>query len=317
MESDAILITDGRYTVQVKAQCPDYSIEIAPGSGGYSEALKKVLANLQTVSTLGYDDSDLTVSRLKALRSVSPKQIRWMSASGVVEKLRFVKDAGEIALMGDAIRVAERAFDTVRGMFKEGVRERDFAIELEFTMRKLGADSPSFDTIVASGPNGALPHYHAGERAFEAGDLVTIDWGAQVNGYCSDITRTVAIPGKSIDPKLREIYNIVQRAKIASVAACKSGASGKSIDTVARDIISEAGFGDAFSHSLGHSLGIITHDGVTLSQRAAKVKLTPGVVTTVEPGIYMDGLGGVRIEEDVLVTEGGSVVLTTADDEMM
>jgi Xaa-Pro aminopeptidase len=219
--------------------------------------------------------------------------------------------------MRNAIHVAQEAFDSVRNLLKPGIKERYFAIELEFIMRKLGADSPSFDTIVASGPNGALPHYHAGEREFEAGDLVTIDWGANVSGYCSDITRTVPIPGKAVDPKLREIYNIVQQAIIAAIAACKPGANCKAVDSVARDIITEAGYGEQFSHSLGHSLGIITHDGITLSQRAAKVKLAPGVVTTVEPGIYIEGLGGVRIEEDVLVTAEGPLVLTRGDDAEM
>jgi Xaa-Pro aminopeptidase len=343
----AILVTDGRYTIQARAQCPDFTIHICEGSGGYTQELQRVLALSQDIHVLGFEDNDLSVARQRELRT-SPKKavvhsanhptsngnifqaffppiqkpapikpLRWKSASGLVEKLRFVKDSKEIELMREAIKVAQDAFSSVRHMLKEGTAEREFALELDFAMRKLGADSSSFDTIVASGPNGALPHHHPGNRKFEAGDLVTIDWGARMNGYCSDITRTVAVPGKPVNAKLREIYNVVQTAKIAAISACKAGANGKAIDSVARKIITDAGYGEYFSHSLGHSLGIVTHDGVTLSQRAQKVKLLDGVVTTVEPGIYVEGLGGVRIEEDVLVTSKGAAVLTEADNEMM
>ena len=315
--SDAFLITDGRYTIQARSECPDYTLWIADGSGGYSQALGKLLETRPDFHGLGFDDSDLTIQRFKALRKASPSGLRWIPAPRIVERLRFVKDAGEIELMRHAVKIAEKAFDNVRNLLMPGIQERHFAIELEFIMRRLGAECASFDTIVASGPNGALPHYRAGDRHFEAGDLVTIDWGAKVSGYCSDITRTVAIPGKAVDPKLVEIYNVVQQAKIDAIAACRPNENGKLIDSVARRLIEAAGYGEQFSHSLGHSLGVETHDGMTLSVRSDKVVLTPGTVTTVEPGIYIDGLGGVRIEEDVWITENGPVVLTTSEDEFI
>jgi Xaa-Pro aminopeptidase len=226
----------------------------------------------------------------------------------IIETLRLVKDADEIALIQNAITVAETAMEQVKPLLKPGTREQDFALELEFAMRKLGASGAAFDTIVASGTNGAHPHHHAGSRPFVSGDFVTIDWGAAVNGYNSDITRTYALG--AVTDKQRDIYAIVLEAQRRAIAAIRPGKTGKEIDAVARDCITAHGYGDAFGHSLGHSLGRSVHDGPGFSVRSDTLLLSPGMVMTVEPGIYLEGWGGLRLEEDVLVTETGCEILT-------
>ncbi len=225
-----------------------------------------------------------------------------------METLRLVKDAGEIALIQNAITVAEAAMAQVKPLLRPGTREQDFALELEFAMRKRGASGAAFDTIVASGTNGAHPHHHAGPRPFVSGDFVTIDWGATVSGYNSDLTRTFAI--EAVTEKQHEVYAVVLEAQRRAIAAIQPGKTGKEIDAVARDYISEQGYGEAFGHSLGHSLGRSVHDGPGFSVRSDTLILAPGMVMTVEPGIYLEGWGGLRIEEDVLVTEDGCAVLT-------
>jgi Xaa-Pro aminopeptidase len=302
------LITDGRYTARVSEECAEYTLREAAGSGGYAEALAGALAD---TARIGFEGAQVTVDQLAAWRKAVGAPASWKSVKGSIERLRSVKTPGEIGAIKRAVRIAQQAFAGIQELIRPGIAERDFAIELDFAMRRAGADAPSFDTIVASGPNGARPHHHPGARVFEAGDLVTIDWGARIDGYCSDITRTLAVPGKPVDPTLARVHGIVLDAMNRSIDACLSGALGVEVDLVARNVIADAGYGEQFKHSLGHSLGRDVHDGMTLAQRAGKTRLLPGVVTTVEPGIYLDGLGGVRLEEDVLVTDGKPEVLTT------
>jgi Xaa-Pro aminopeptidase len=309
-DSEAIFLTDGRYTAQAAIQCPNYTLAQAKGSGGYTEGLAGILADRPALRRLGYEDEHVTVSQLNHWCRGVDRVIRWSALSGVVESLRAIKDDFEIALIREAVRIAEAALASLLPSIKPGIAERDFAIELEFTMRRMGADAAAFETIVASGPNGAFPHHEPGPRLFEAGDLVTIDWGARKDGYFSDITRTVAVPGKPVDDTRRTIYRVVDEAKNRAIEACVPGALGRDVDSIARQVISDAGYGDYFNHGLGHGLGLSVHDGLTLSQRAQDVVLEPGIVTTVEPGIYVEGVGGVRIEEDVLVTNSGPIVLT-------
>jgi Xaa-Pro aminopeptidase len=304
-----VFITDGRYASAVSAQMPEFTVFEARGSGGYAEALAVVLRGANGVARVGFEGGNVTVDLLRSWRKQAP-ELRWAPGSNLIPRLRMVKDESEIDAIRNAIRIAEGAFAVMQEHIRPGISERDFALEIEFTMRRMGADAPSFDTIVASGPNGAHPHHHASTRRFDAGDLVTLDWGARANGYCSDITRTFAVPGKPVDETLAHVHNVVLDAMNQAIDACIPSANGKEVDAVARGIIAAAGYGDAFKHSLGHSLGREVHDGPSLSQRSEKAILEPGMVTTVEPGIYLDGLGGVRIEEDVLVTEDGPVVLT-------
>ena len=306
--SEALFITDARYTLRAQAECAGFEIIQTPaGSGGYGDALKSALEARPGIKRLGFEANTVTVSQFEKLRALIP-ELEWAPTSDSIETLRLVKDAGEIALIKKAITIAETAMETVKPMLVPGTREQDFALELEFAMRKLGASGAAFDTIVASGTNGAHPHHHAGPRPLVSGDFVTIDWGATVDGYNSDITRTYAIG--AVTEKQREIYGIVLEAQQRAIAAIAPGRTGKEIDTVARDYIAEHGYGEAFGHSLGHSLGRSVHDGPGFSVRSDTLILSPGMVMTVEPGIYLEGWGGLRLEEDVLVTDYGCEVLT-------
>jgi len=305
---EALFITDSRYTLRAMAECHGFQIVETPsGSGGYGEALQNVLKERPGVRRLGFESGHVTVSQWEAFRKLVP-DVEWFGTMDVVGTLRLVKDADEIGKIRRAIAVAEAAFESVKPLLQPSTREQDFAIELEFAMRRGGAEGVAFDTIVASGALGAHPHHHAGPRPLATGDFVTIDWGATVDGYNSDITRTYAI-GRTSE-KQREVYAVVLEAQQRAIAAIKPGKTGKEIDAVARDFITERGYGDAFGHGLGHSLGRSVHDGPGFSARAETLILQPGMVLTVEPGIYLENWGGVRVEEDILVTEDGCEILT-------
>ncbi len=307
-QAEAVLITDSRYTLQAGRECSHFALQETPqGSGGYPEALKTALDARPSLKRVGFEAGHVTVSLRESFGKSGPN-VQWIGTEDVIEALRVVKDPNEIAVIRRAIDVAEAAFLSVKPLLKPGTRERDFAIELEFAMRCGGAEGVSFDSIVASGPMGARPHHRAGDRQLEAGDLVTIDWGAVVDGYASDITRTVAIG--HVSDEQRRLYGIVLEAQQRAIAAIAPGQTGKAIDAVARDFITSHGYGEAFGHSLGHSLGRDVHDGPGFSVRSDKLVLAPGMVMTVEPGIYLEDWGGIRIEEDVLVTEGGCEILT-------
>lgn len=307
--TEAIFITDGRYTARAREECPGFEIVQTPqGSGGYPEALKAVLDARPTLKTIGFEAARVTVAAWEKWKETAP-DMDWKATEDIVETLRLVKDAGEIAQIRAAIDMAETAWEAVKPHLSAGIRERDFALELEFAMRQGGADGMAFPPIVASGPQGARPHHAPNERILEIGDFVTIDWGANVGGYNSDITRTVLI-GAEPTHKQREVYGLVLEAQKRAIDAIAPGRNGKEIDAAARDFLSEQGYGEAFAHSLGHSLGRATHDGGSLSVRSESLILAPGMVLTIEPGIYLDGWGGVRIEEDVVVTETGCAVLT-------
>jgi Xaa-Pro aminopeptidase len=310
--SEAVLITDPRYTLRAKEECPDFETFVAQGSGGYPEALKAVIERGAGIQKLGFEAGHVTVSFYERLRKDLPESLTWTATDGLVEDLRLIKDAGEVAATEEAVRVAQESFLEIKPLIKPGVTEREIGLILEHAMRLKGAEAPAFDTIVASGPNGARPHHTPSGRKLEAGDLVTIDWGAKVGGYCSDITRTIAVgaPG-ALSGEGRRIYDVVNEARVAAIAAMGPGKNGQEIDAVARDYIASHGYGDAFSHSLGHSLGRVVHDGPGLSTRSEKLILKPGMIMTVEPGIYLENVGGVRIEDDVLITEDGARILTS------
>jgi len=305
---EALFITDSRYTLRAMAECAGFRIiETPSGSGGYGEALQNVLQERPHLRRVGFEAGHVTVAQWEKFRELTPG-VEWQATADVVETLRLVKDAGEVETIRRAIAVAEAAFESVKPLLQPSTRERDFAIELEFAMRRGGAEGVAFDTIVASGALGAHPHHHAGPRPLAAGDFVTIDWGATVDGYHSDITRTVAIG--HVTDKQREVYAVVLEAQQRAIAAVRPGKTGREIDAVARDFITGMGYGDAFGHGLGHSLGRSVHDGPGFSARADKLILAPGMVITVEPGIYLENWGGVRVEEDLLVTEDGCEILT-------
>ncbi|MDR3710544.1 MAG: Xaa-Pro peptidase family protein [Capsulimonadaceae bacterium] len=302
----AYLITDSRYAIQAREQCPHLDVRVSKLSTDAGEQLASLLAEQKKSLRIGFETS----ASYRQVETWQKYGARWRPVDGIVERLRMVKDSGEVDAIRNAARIAAKAFNDASRLLVPGTSERDVAIAIETAMRRRGAEGASFPTIVASGPNGALPHHSAGARKFEPGDLVTIDWGAEVNGYCSDLTRTVLIPGAPATDKQRDVYRIVLEAKERATAAIRPGVTGSEIDAIAREHITAHGYGEAFGHSLGHSIGRVVHDGATLSPKAAGVVLRPGVVTTVEPGIYLEGWGGVRIEDDVLVTETGHELLS-------
>ena len=308
--TDAVLITDPRYSLRAKDECPAWELVVAQAGNAYPVALKDAIVSRQHWKRVGFEASHVTVARLKQWQT-DMDMLAFVETTDVVETLRMVKDAGEVAAIRRAIQVAEAAFNLIRPEWLvAGKRERDAAAALEYAMRTSGADAFAFETIVASGENGARPHHSAGERVLQNGDLVTVDWGASVGGYCSDITRTVVIGG-AFTPRQQEVYNAVLGAQQAVINGLKPGITGKDADALARDFLTERGLGDAFSHSTGHGLGREVHDGGSLSARSEALTIAPGQVWTVEPGAYLADWGGVRVEEDVLVTADGCEVLTT------
>jgi Xaa-Pro aminopeptidase len=258
---------------------------------------------------LGFEDNHVTVSQHERLTEVLGDTFGLVAAGGIVEELREIKDAGEVELIQAATELADAA---MRGLLEAGLSgrtERELAIDLELRMRRLGAEAASFPTIVAAGAHGALPH--AQPRAVEVprGALVTIDWGAVLDGYCSDCTRTYA----TADPtaRQREIYGLVLEAQERSLRAVRAGPSGVEIDAVARTVIEDAGHGEHFGHGLGHGVGIEVHEGPRLSRLRSEAPLRAGNVVTIEPGVYVPGELGVRIEDLAVVTDTGTRVLTS------
>lgn len=235
-------------------------------------------------------------------------------AKGWLERIRWTKDANEIARIGEAQAITDAAFTSILGFIKEGVTEREIAIELEYTMLKLGADGVAFPSIVASGPNGSLPHAHPSTRSIQLGDLITLDFGAEVGGYKSDMTRTVVLG--TANEKQREIYSTVLLANMASIDQCIAGRTGIEIDAAGRTIIETEGYGPNFGHGTGHGVGLDIHEGPNAGPRSTDA-IPAGAVITIEPGIYVPGECGVRIEDLVLVTEDGPEVFTTSTKELI
>ena len=306
----AWLLTDFRYVEQAGEQAPFF--EVVEHQGEAVHTLKELL-NKAGVRQLGFDQNHLVYGEYQRLQeALNP--IRLVPTAEWVERLRYVKDPEEIRLIRKAVAIADQAFEHVLNILRPGIRECDVAAEIEYKMRRLGASGPAFDTIVASGPRSALPHGVASERVLQAGDMITLDFGARYQGYCSDLTRTVAL-GR-VDDKLREIYRIVLEAQLKGLAEIRPGMTGREADAVVRSYISERGYGEAFGHGTGHAIGLDIHEAPSLSRRSEST-LEKGMVLTVEPGIYLPGLGGVRIEDDVLLTETGLEVLTGAPKEFL
>ncbi|OYD09992.1 M24 family metallopeptidase [Paludifilum halophilum] len=305
-----VLISDFRYRVQAKEQAPNY--DFIQHKGNPFTTVKEQCDNLG-IRSIAFEKDHLTFGQYQRL-SESLKSTRAVPVGRVVEKLREVKDAWEIETITEAARIADHAFEAVLGEIRPGKTEREISMRLEFLMREMGADSSSFDIIVASGPRSALPHGVASDRSLQKGDLVTMDFGALYQGYCSDMTRTVML-GQP-DHRQREIYEIVLEAQKRAVKAIRPGLTGKEADAVARDWIIRRGYGEYFGHSTGHSLGMEVHEKPGLSVKEGTL-LEPGMVVTVEPGIYLPDFGGVRIEDDVLVTAEGYEVLTHSSKELI
>ncbi len=296
-------VTDFRYLTQSAEQLdPEWEREIE------TDLLERVVAGLpDRPLRLGFDDAHLTVKQHAQLeRLVSERDVELVAAGGIVEALRAVKDAAEIDRIRAAAKLADEAFEEVVGAGIVGRSERDVALDLEVAMRRRGAEGASFPPIVAAGEHGALPHAVPRDVPIPAGTLVVIDWGAQLDGYASDCTRTVATG--DLDPRDHAVYETVLAAQQAALAAIREGPTGQEVDAIARAIIDEAGHAEHFGHGLGHGVGMEVHEGPRLSKQG-KDALAAGNVVTVEPGIYVPGAVGVRIEDLVAVGVDGHEVL--------
>jgi len=263
---------------------------------------------------IGVNGQELTHHAFTRLQKLAPKSARFVDVSGAITKARLVKDPEEVELIEKACDIASKSFEELLPSIQPGVTEADVAAELVYRMQKNGASGPSFRTIVGSGPNSAEPHYTAGPRRLEKGDLVVIDFGALYRMYCSDITRTVVVGRASEEQRL--MYDTVARAQRAALGKMKPGVRGKAVDAAARSLIDSTKYKGRFIHGLGHSIGLSVHDGDGLYATSSLV-LRAGMVLTDEPGIYIPGFGGVRIEDDVLITRSGPKVLSTAPRELM
>ncbi|MGI6636194.1 MAG: M24 family metallopeptidase [Christensenellales bacterium] len=306
------IITDFRYTEQVGQQAPGWTcLEISTGIG-HADLVGQVLKE-HGLTSARYEDDYVTVKGYETLVQ-KLSGVALTSLNCAPEALRMVKDEDELAQMEKACALSSQAFDYICGVIKPGMTEQQLKLELEYRMLSLGADSVAFSTIVASGPNGSLPHAVPGSRRVEKGDMVTLDFGARVNGYCADMTRTVAVGEPSA--KMKEIYAIVLEAQMTCQDALAPGKVCKDIDALARDIIGAAGYGEHFGHGLGHGVGIDIHEEPRLSRVGVEL-LTPGHVVTVEPGIYLPGIGGVRIENTCVITQSGARSLVDAPRELL
>ncbi|MDP4085622.1 MAG: Xaa-Pro peptidase family protein [Bacillota bacterium] len=305
----AQFITDFRYIEQATKQCQGF--EIVKHNGIIPEEVALQVKKLG-ITKLGFEANDLTFTSFKAYEKEAEAEL--VPISGLIEKLRLIKTEREIKILKEAADIADAAFKHILDFIAPGKTELEVANELEFFMRKAGATSSSFDTIVASGVRSALPHGVASEKVIEKGDMVTLDYGAYYKGYVSDITRTVAVGEPNA--RLKEIYNIVYEAQLLGMEGFKPGMTGKEADALTRDYITEKGYGEYFGHSTGHGIGLEVHEGPALSSRS-DIVLQPGMIVTCEPGIYIPGLGGIRIEDDTMITADGNEAFTHSTKELI
>lgn len=301
-------VTDFRYVEQAKAEVPDFDREQGP------QELLAALSTLDGVTRLGFDEGHMSVRAHRRLGELLPDGVELVAASGIVEKVRAVKEPEEICRIAAAAALVDDIYDWLLTFGLVGRTEREVAVALEHEMRLRGASGPSFDSIVAAAEHGALPHAQPRDVAIPPDTLVTIDIGAVLDGYCSDCTRTWATG--DVSDVLAETYALVLRAQVTALDAVKPGPSGRELDAVARDIIAAAGHGDHFGHGLGHGVGLVTHEAPRLA-RTAEARLVAGNVVTVEPGVYLPGIGGVRIEDLVVVTDDGRDVLSRTTKELL
>ena len=307
---EARLITDFRYVVQAEQEAS--GCEIIRHTGTLLDEVHQS-ANSLKLKTVGFEADYVTYDLYQTIQSKLPTL---QLAGHKLDGLRMVKDNSELTALTQAVKIADQAFTSILPYIKPGRTENEIAMELEYTMKRLGATKAAFDIIVASGIRSALPHGRPTDKIIQSGDFVTMDFGAVYNGYHSDITRTVVI-GKASE-KQRTIYDLVLRAQLAGITAVKPAKSGSEVDKVARQIIAEAGYGNYFGHGLGHGIGLVIHEDPRLSPTApSDLKLQPGMTITVEPGVYLPDWGGVRIEDSVVVTAAGCDVLTSSSKQLI
>ncbi len=308
-QNAAILATDFRYYEQVRRQAPDF--ELAEVGREFTQKMPELLARIGARRT-GFESHIVPVAQHAEWCEAAP-DVEWVPVTDVVESLRAIKDPGEIEVIRAAVALADEALAELVSRLRPGVTEREVAWELEVTLRTHGADGVAFEPIVSGGPNSALPHLRPTDRPIRAGEPIIVDMGALVGGYRSDVTRTLYL-GQP-DERFREIYDLVLRAQLAAERGLKPGMTGLEVDALARSVIAAAGYGDQFGHPLGHGVGLAVHEKPAVSARARDA-VEPGNVATVEPGIYLAGWGGVRIEDMVRVTADGAEVLTGAPKDL-
>lgn len=288
-----------------------------PAARDYSAAIAE-LARQEGLQKIGFEGSEISYSDYEQLRAAGDGLFTLQPyASSIVETLRYVKQPYELELLRKAFEITDETFAHIREWIQPGVTEKEVAWEIHSTMVKLGAESPSFASIVASGPNGSMPHAVPSERRIQLGELITIDMGARYHGYCADMTRTICL-GEPAEPRMREVYETVLRSAKTCEQALHAGLNGREADALARDVLVKAGLGEYYIHSTGHGVGLQIHEGPNLSQRASEsIKLPVGTVVTVEPGVYIPGWTGTRFEDSVLVKEDGVEVLTQSPTELV
>ena len=307
---DAVLATDFRYVEQAGQQAPGFRVERT----GASLSWLPEVASAASASRVGFEAEVMTVgthsSFLKAVEEATgDKDLTLVQTSDLVDKIRATKYEDELALLTRAIEITDRALDEVGPAVEPGMTEAQVAWDLEKSMREQGAEAMAFDIIVGAGPNGALPHHRADDTVIREGQPVVIDMGAAYEGYCADLTRTIFV-GEP-DDTFKKVYSTVLRAQLAAEEQVRAGMTGEETDAISRDIIAEAGYGDAFGHSLGHGVGLAVHEYPRVGPRAADV-LEDNMVFTVEPGIYLPEWGGVRIEDIVVMESGRARVISKA-----
>ncbi|MFC2025385.1 M24 family metallopeptidase [Chloroflexota bacterium] len=304
---DTILATDFRYIEQAKAQAPDY--KVFQITGNMPDWFPQLVAE-PNLSRLGFEAGHITFATYRQLSDILNKaqsRLQLVPIDGLVESLRMIKEPEEIELISKAAEITDRAFEYIKDTIRVGMTEKEVAWEIERFLRENGSQTIPFDVIVASGPNSALPHAKPSQRQIESGEPVLMDIGARIEGYSSDISRTICLGPP--DDTFKKVYDTVLGAQLAALAIIKEGMSGEEADSMARTVIEEAGYGEAFGHALGHGVGLAPHEKPRLGPKSTEL-LTSGMVFTVEPGIYLTGWGGVRIEDLVVMEDSKIRVLS-------
>ena len=302
-QQDKILATDSRYIEQARIQAPDY--DIFPISGEVEDWFPGLVAGVN-LKRLGVEAGHITFAQYQQLTNTLSKtepQLKFIPVEGAVESLRAIKEPEEIELITKAAEISDSAFEYIKDAIHTGMSEKEAAWEIEKFMREKGSQTIPFDIIVASGPNSALPHAKPTPRTIQSGEPIVIDIGARVSGYSSDLSRTICLG--SPDDTFRKVYDTVLGAQLATAAIIKQGITGEEADSLARMVIEQAGYGEAFGHALGHGVGLAPHESPRLGPNSSE-HLVNSMVFTIEPGIYLNGWGGVRIE-DLVVMEGGKI----------
>ncbi len=305
-EKSAILATDFRYIEQAKSQAPNFVTFKTEGDP--SKWLPELISSLE-VKRVGVEANDLSIATYRKLVAATGSKSEIVPTEGIVESLRAVKDHGEREFILKAVEISDDAFKEFTSLLRPGMTEKEAAWQIERLLREKGSEGVPFDVIVASGPNSALPHHHPTDRAMLSGEPVVIDMGARVDGYSSDLSRTIC-PGNG-SKSFNKIYDLVLGAQLTAIATIEAGMSGEQADSLARTVIEQGGYGENFGHGLGHGIGLAAHEAPHLGRGSEDV-LAEGMVFTIEPGIYINGWGGVRIEDVVILEQGRVKVLSNA-----